>query len=318
MRECCVVCTYRRTEMLHCCLRRLRGQDGDIKIFVFSDRGEFSKQLEWICTEFEAKLIVQPDHDWFGNSYSAGEALRFVYNSGFDLIHVVEDDTFVKSGFFDWTRQVHEDFDNIFCSCAWVFNRYAPIEEGTYFAPWIYIPQFSIKRQMLELVLPHLGPIYYRSMRKYVIRNFKGNPIHLIHPHATYHCEIDGMLQHILLQHKLQVTWNGIAKVAHLGYAGYNRGGYQAYEEFFKGEKDFRKRVDMIEELAADPYWRTEIFGKEIVDRELGYELPERRFRYRMTVGPYESEFDSSLLPHQLPRVINSVPRTAETVVESL
>ena len=46
MREVCVVPTYRRTELLHGCLRRLRGQDGDVPIVVFSDRGETSPELD--------------------------------------------------------------------------------------------------------------------------------------------------------------------------------------------------------------------------------------------------------------------------------
>ena len=315
MFEVVIVPTYKREELLHCCLRRVREQDERMPILVFSDRGEITPNLQGICYQFAADLIVQPTHEYYGNTFSAGEALRFAYLCGYEVIHYLEDDTFIRSGFFDWTRKVHSDFDNIFCSCGWTFNRFAPIVDETYFASWIYIPQFTITRKMLELALPHLNPLYYARMKKYISRNFAGNPLQSVHPQAIQHYELDGLLQRVMMESKLQVAWNSIAKVEHMGFAGYNRGGYLAYEDFFQGEKGFAKRVELVEDLVRDPYYRMHIFGREIVERELGYEVPERQFRYRMAIGEYSSEFTSSLLPHQLPKTINSVPRTPETEI---
>src|ERR1700738_4711346 len=97
--EAIIVPTWKRPELLFCCLKRLREQDSTIPIFVFSDRNETDAELKLITLGFSATLIVQPIHDYPGNSYSAGEALRFAYNSEFELIHYVEDDCFVKP---DW------------------------------------------------------------------------------------------------------------------------------------------------------------------------------------------------------------------------
>jgi len=316
MREVIIVCTYKRNELLHGCLRRLRGQDGDVPIIVFSDRGEVSKDLIDTCEKFEARLIVQPRHNFHGNSYSAGEALRFAWNCDYGMVHYVEDDVFVKPDFLRWAWGVHSDFDDIFCSCGWVFNHFMPIVDETYFAPWIYIPQFSITWERLGLVLPHLNPLYYGDMWKYIGDNFTDNPINAMHPQAINHFEIDGLLQRILMQNKMQVAWNSIAKVEHLGFGGYNRGGYETYESLFEGLSTFEERVARIEEFAADPWWRLQYFDRKIVEREVGREVGQRIFRYKVTQGEWESEFVSDLLPHQLPKIINSVHRTPETVVE--
>lgn len=316
MKECILVCTYRRPELLKCCLERITDHYGySDDLFVFADRGEVDQQLQDICAGECAKLIAQPIHKFYGNSYSAGEALRFAYNSGYELIHVIEDDVLIKPGFFDWTRQVHEDWDDIFCSCGWVFNREMPLVEETYFALWIYIPQFSIRRDKLELVLPHLNPIYYSDLQKYVYENFKDNPIKNLHPHTIQHFEIDGLLQRIMMRHKMQVAWNGIAKVKHVGAFGYNAG-WDSKEVFFDGCNSFSERVARVEEFAADPYWRMQYFAKNVVEREEGRELAARTFRYKMLVGDeWESEFTSDLLPHQLRtlRNVNSVPVTSDT-----
>jgi hypothetical protein len=74
----------------------------------------------------------------------------------------------------------------------------------------------------------------------------------------------------------------------------------------------FEEKVDKITRLLADPYWRADIFGRDIVEREIGHELPKREFKYRVKVGPYETEFVSELSKGQLPRRIKSVPRTDE------
>jgi len=317
MIECVCVSTYRRDEMLHGCLRRLRGQDGDIPIFVFHDRGETGAETENICDEFEAQLIVQPKHEYRGNSFSVGEALRFAYNMGCELIHHVEDDCFVKPGFFDWTHDQHELFSDIFASCAWVGNQVMDIADVAYYVPWLYIPQFSMRREMLKRVLPHLNHIYYKNMARYCRETFPDNVLYKMH-NMMNHYEIDGLLQHILLRDGLQVAWNGIAHSKHLGMHGYNRGGYGAYREFFGEEKSFAKRVARMEEFASDPQWRMQFFSREIVEREEGHVIEERTYRYRMIQGEYESEFTSPLLPQQLPRLINSVPRTAETVIECI
>jgi len=315
MKEVCLVLTYKRDELLHCCLRRLRGLDGDISIIVFSDRRETSKNLESTCDEFEARLILQPRHSYHGNSFSAGEALRFAYLSGYELIHYVEDDCMVKADFFRWTRETHSDWDDIFCSCSWVFNHHMPIVDETYFAPWIYIPQFTIKRDKLALVIPHLNPLYFSDMSRYLGENFRDESMVRLYPQVA-HYEIDGLLQRVIAKERLQVAWNGIARAQHCGaMGGYNKGGYAKYDEFF-GSRTAQERIAFAEEFISDPHWRLQYFPREIVEREVGHEIPERVFRYKMLVPPdWECEFTSDLLVHQLPRRLNSVSVTSETKI---
>jgi hypothetical protein len=319
MKECCVVPTYRRPELLHGCLRRLRGQDSDVPIVVFSDRGETSPELEEICQKFGATLILQPKHEFLGNSFNAGEALRFAYNAGFELVHYVEDDAFAKPDLLAWTRATHEEWDDIFCTCGWVFNHHMPFTEDIYFVPWIYIPQFSIRREKLALVVPYLGPLYYADMWKYVAENFPENPINKLYPDVV-HYELDGLLQRIIMKEKLQVAWCATAKVQHQGWGGYNRGGFIQYEAFFDDCPTFASRVAKVECFAHDPYWRASVMERSNVEREIGHELLPRQFKYRVTLPDgWSSEFTSELSIGSLPRKVNSVnlPREAEIVLSS-
>jgi len=311
MRECIVIPTYRRTELLYCCLRRLRMQDSTVPIFVFSDRGETSYDLEKTCAEFDVTLILQSKHGFHGNSYNSGEALKFAYNCGYEFVTYVEDDAFCKPDLLAWTREQHEMWSDIFCSCGWVFNHHLTIEEQIYFVPWIYIPQFSIRREKLKLIAEHLNPLYYQDMWAYIQKHFRENKLNALYPDVV-HYEIDGLIQRIIMEGTAQVVWNGIGKVEHMGMAGYNRGGYDRYNELFDSPK-FMERVKKIEDFAADPYWRMSIFGREIVEREIGHRLEKRMNRYRVTLpGGWESTFTSELGLLALPRRVNSVPVTPD------
>jgi hypothetical protein len=185
------------------------------------------------------------------------------------------------------------------------------IEDGAYFVPWVYIPQFSIRRDKLALLVPHLNPLYYRDMWRYISENFKDNLLNALYPNVV-HYEIDGLIQRVVMEHRLQCVWNGIGKIEHVGFGGYNRGGDEAYSSFFHGTT-FEERVKEIETFIADPYWRCEYFVRSLVEREIGHVLPKKLQRYRMIVpGGWESTFECEGMRSR-PRRINSVPVTPDT-----
>src|SRR5215467_7796819 len=127
MREVVLVPTYKRPELLFCCLKRLRGYDGDIPIHVFPDRGTLNDSLVWsICSQFEAVRHLVPDHDWYGNTPNVMNAYLWAYNEGYDRVFYVESDVMIHPDFYTWHREQHEDNPDIFASMAWIFNREAP------------------------------------------------------------------------------------------------------------------------------------------------------------------------------------------------
>ena len=318
--ECVIVPTYRREPHLFCCLKRLRDQDASVPIFVFSDRGEKSDDLVATCERFEAALIVQPKHDYQGNSYNAAEALRFAYNADYKLTSYVEDDFFAKPDLLSWTREMHEELDgtfNLFASCGWIFNHYMPYTNENYLAPWIYIPQFSITRKKMELVLPHLNPFYYRDMVKYVTETFPENAINKLYP-AVVHYEIDGLLQRVLMEDKSQSVWCATTKGSHAGWGGYNRG-WDNYEDAFIGCNTFEERVGRVEELMADVYWRAETFGRSHVEHEVGHAIPKRTYKYRITLpGGWSCEAESELGTLRPTMKVKSVRLPHDAIVEKI
>jgi len=117
-------------------------------------------------------------------------------------------------------------------------------------------------------------------------------------------------VQFCLMEDRSQVAWCGISKVDHVGTSGYNKtNGLRFYGTL-------EEQIQQIESFIADPYARIEAFGRPIVERELGLEIPKCVKRYRIAIpGGWESEFESELSIERFPRRINSVPVPQEAKV---
>lgn len=311
MREVVVVPTFERNHYLACCLKRIREQDPNIDIMVSLDHGRGNGEFLGVLNRFKAPFRLTPPHDFHGNSFNALSALKWACNQGYELIHYCEDDTMMHPDCLAWHREVHEENPNIFASCGWVFNREAPILPDIAFAPWYYAPNACFKREKLELVVAHAKPEYFQDMRGYVLRTF---PNSLLHNRGrqedTAYYEQDAIVQYCLMEDKSQVVWRGTALVDHVGASGYNR----KKGPVFDGTLD--ERITKVESLIADPHWRADLFGRSIVEREIGGTLPKREYHYRVTLpGGWLSKFVSELKLEQLPERINSVNLPVESSV---
>lgn len=313
--ELVIIPTYKRNAFLHCCLDRIRKQDAQIPIMVFSDRGESNLELRSIVRKFNAGLIVMPRHDLYGNSFVVLEALRWAHMTGAELIHYFEDDVAAHPDCLSWHRKQHDLFDDIFASCGWVFNLFAPISDDLMFAPWFYSPNFCIRKERLAQVVEHANPRYYNDMRGYVLRTFPDSILHNAGRQLnTNYMEQDAVFQFCLMKDGSQVVWNGIAKVDHVGWVGYNRPNGTP----LTGPLDHC--VKQVEGFIADKYARMAAFGRAIVEREIGSSIPKREIKYRISLpGEWQTEVTSEFEFKDLPEKINSarIPREARIEIIS-
>jgi hypothetical protein len=320
MKEVCIVTTFGREELLYCCLKRIRDFEPNLQIEVFPDRRTILNPLvQEIVTKFGAHGHLCPDSHWYGNSRNALDSLLWAYNAGFDRVFFIEADVMAHYNLFAWYRKTFEEYqeENPFCLLGWVFNRHAPLVDCDLVQPWFYAPSFAMERPTLELVVQHATPLYFQDMPSYVRDNFKDSPLN--DPQNINHWEFDGLVQRILDQEKRQTVSPGIAKCSHMGFVrSYgDEGAGRGYEELFDGRTDFMERVERIEQLIADPYERIQFFGRDIVERELGRTIPERIFRYRISLpGGWSTEFQSPLEVRKLPRRLASADIPHDAIIE--
>jgi hypothetical protein len=320
MNEVVIIPCYLRPELLYCCLKRIRESQPWIPIHLFPDRGTWpDHHIQKMQLWFDAVIHIVADHDLYGNTYNTLEAFKWAWHAGYEYIYLVESDVVVHHDFFAWHRKMHEEYDEegLFASMAWIFNRHAPIVDGELFAHWYYSIGTCFHRDRLASVIQHATPSYYCDMAGYVRTRFKDSPLN--DPQNIAHFEQDGLLQRILDQEKRQTVSPGIAKCSHMGFVrSYgDEGAGRGYEDLFDGRTDFMERVERIEQLIADPYERISYFSRDIVERELGRTIPERVFKYRLSLpGNWSTEFESPLEIRKLPKRIASVDIPRDAIIE--
>jgi hypothetical protein len=314
LKETVLVPTYKRNEYLHCALRRIREQDEKIKVMVFSDRGEDNEELRSVVKSFNCRLKIVPKHNYYGNSFAVMEAYRWAYDHGYELVMLNEDDSMQHPDCLAWHREAHELFSDLFAACGWVFNLHAPITKDWMFAPWFYSPNCSFRREKLKFIVEHANPVYYSDYQRYVLETF---PHSILHnkgkQRTTKFYEQDAIVQYVMEHDRSQVAWCASAKIDHCGIAGYNR------PDGPKFTGTLEERIAQVEALIADHYLRADIFGRKVVERELGHELPRRYNLYRVTLpGGWQSEHLSELRIDQLPRRVNGVTLGPDAQIISL
>ena len=306
--EVVIVPTFRREAFLALCLKRIREVEPHIPIAIFPDRGTRDDPALWeaidlvdpILTNMHVMLV--PEHDFYGNSYNVMEAFRWAYNEGFERTFYIENDVLVHRDFFTWHRAMHEEWDDIFASMAWIFNHYAPITDDVQFEPWYYAIGTCFTLEMLAEVAKHASPLYYADMPGYIAKAFPDSKLNT--QYGISHYEQDGLIQRVIERVKRQVVSPCRGRCTHLGMMGYNKGWA---DTFFGEAKTFEERVKRLEQFAADPYWRMEYFDRKIVEFEEGRTLPPVKRRYQIKIGDWVSEFTSEASLAHLPRRINSV-----------
>jgi Glycosyltransferase like family 2 len=318
-----VVPTYKREELLHCCLRRIRDCEGYMPIHVFPDRGTAeSKEVLAIAAEFRATVHFVPKHNFYGNTANTMMALAWAYSKGFDFVHYIESDVFIHPDYFSWHQRMHEEHPDIFASMAWVFNRHTPLVDDVLFQPWYYAIGVCFPRRTLARIAKHSIAWYFSDMAGYIAKVFPNS--NLNSPFGIAHFEQDGLIQRVLAENPEDMTVSpGLAKCSHMGFVR-SYGAGDPNDELslamnMPADASLSERVARIEELYEDHYWRVQQFGADIVEREIGRKLPARSFRYRITLeGGWESEFTSQLTKGRLPARINSVTLPPNAKVEEL
>jgi len=321
--EVVIIPTYKRPEFLACCVKRIRKIEPDIDITVFPDHGTYEdpelRKAADLAGDFAINFV--PEHDYYGNTMNVMEAFRWAFNEYYDRIYLVEDDVMVHDDFFSWHREQHEDCPELFASMAWVFNRHIDLVDQVLYQPWYYSVGTCFSREKPWLVVKHATPRYYADMQGYIAEVFKDCMLNRNRPQfGIEHFEQDGLIQRVMDLDKSQTASPGIAKCSHLGCFGYNRG-WSPRDDFFRNCQTLEERMERIEQLMADEYERVELFGRDIVEREVGHVIPPRAIRYKVsTPEGFESEFTSErvLRPNNLPPRVNSVRVTPEMVFEKI
>lgn len=241
MREIVLVPTWKRRDMLYCCLEAIRAAEPDIKIEVFPDRGTEETDL---CQWFKATEHKTIPHTLHGNTYNVMEALKWAYKHHAELVYVIEDDAIVDPSFFFWCHQALAEHPGIFAACGWRYSPDAlpPCEGPDVIIPWYLSVASAIPKRSLYGIVQHARADYYSDMQGYLDCIYPQSP-----RKGSMHYEQDGLVLRVCEAEGKSCAWPRRPRVTHIGWAGY----HMPEGEELKGTLE--ERVAIIKLLLKDP-----------------------------------------------------------------
>jgi hypothetical protein len=218
MKRTVFVPTMARQELLFCCLEAVRKADREIEIVVSPDRGSNERD---ICQRFNARHRWTIPHTLHGNTYNMMSGLKELYEAGYQLVHVIEDDCVIEPTAFEWAYKALEKFPEAFAACGWRYSPDAIIGDGPDMLLAWYLSVFStLPRKALQAIAQHARPEYFVNMRQYLDLAFPQS-----RQRGSQHYEQDGAILRIVEAQSKRCVWPRRPRATHCGYHGYHQPG---------------------------------------------------------------------------------------------
>lgn len=210
---------------------------------------------------FGKRLIpkIRPVNTFLGNSYNVLAAYSAAYNTDAKFVYLIEDDILISKDFFKWHERAQRQ--NFFCSIAGACDKVAvvqsrPPEILTYFASPVFRSLgVCWKRENLEEIVKHNGPLYYsteQGMVDYLFNMF---------PNTKYKfnemIEQDGLICRIMERDNKLAAWSVQNRALHIGLWGYHRsiGQKAMIEAGLHMDNTILQRVEILKKLLRDKEW---------------------------------------------------------------
>lgn len=233
--ELVIVPAWQRPGFLEAALQRLALEDSpDLHWHLALDRG-YTIQVSRAVARFTAGRrdrceVTLGNHRYKGNSFNLLTAYdkairRPMHPSGYDMIHMVEEDVFVGRGYFAFHRQAHALLPDVFAvSACRNHNREGdpPAFLGGVYTDRSYQSLgVSFRPDMLALVAGHAHPSYFLRPIEYCRKHWPNSAI------PAGHAEQDGLIHRIIEDSGASVGYGCVPRAYHAGFTGYHRAGME-------------------------------------------------------------------------------------------
>lgn len=236
MKEVVVIPTFSRPEFLALALRSIdESYNPPDDIRIFADFGANLPEIEYvrdiyypIAEIFHAKPHVKLP----GGCWNILTSIKMGFETGADLVYLVEEDVMVRPHFFDWHREQHDG--SLLASCGRKDARFYPLYPGAYTNPGS-----CLSKALGDVLSPHICEDYFRDLKGYLMRHFE--------PNDAWSTLDDGLIRRVIVKMGQTCQYpNFLGGVcAHQGIRGYRQ------FDIYKNEGGIKERIAELERLLA-------------------------------------------------------------------
>jgi hypothetical protein len=181
----------------------------------------------------DAYLALREEHIHApSGTWNILQSIKDGYETGAQYVFLIEEDVRVASDFFTWTYQ-HITTGEFAATCG----RRDRFFYGKH--PDMYTnPGACLRRDVLEVLVPHINDDYFTRLRAYLDEHFGEFP--------EYSELDDGLIRRVILATKGRCKYPGVEdrpKVAHQGFNGYN------VLDIYQNRGDVEQRIQGLREM---------------------------------------------------------------------
>jgi hypothetical protein len=237
MRSLVIIPCWRRPEFLAATLRLIeRAREAEQQRYWFAVDRDADPRIKDVIASFQFpwSMSQREGHPYHGNSYNVIEAYRAALNATaeHDLIHLIEEDVFVSSDYFEFHQDAHALGEFAFVTAVKYPRAFEPVVDfHATLEPLVRTTTHyqslgvSFRNRALREILMMAGMFDYRSREAYyrdpVDYCSASLPDSGLPPSAA---EQDGLIHRVIRADEKRGLWPIVGRAYHAGFYGYNRG----------------------------------------------------------------------------------------------
>lgn len=182
----------------------------EVRIFVDYSGRELLDDFEWVRDTYlpTADIYLAKEHIKVPSGcWNILNSIKQGYESGADLIHLIEEDVRVFPDYFNWANEVMSQ------GAPAALGRWTPMNRNN--GPVYTNPGSVLSRATAEKVVQHINDDYFQRLRDYLDQHFGAYP--------NFSDLDDGLIRRVILADGGECIVPEVPKVTHLGFYFYNK-----------------------------------------------------------------------------------------------
>lgn len=203
----------------------------EVRIYVDYSGRSYLDEFTWVRDNYlpTADLHLAKEHIKAPSGcWNILNSIKQGYESGADLIHMIEEDVRVKPDYFDWTNEVMAN------GAPAALGRWTPMNRAN--GPVYTNPGSVLSRATAAKVVAHINDDYFTRLREYLDERFQ------IYP--NFSDLDDGLIRRVILADGGECVVPEVPKATHLGFYFYNK-----LDIYMNHETEIQKKIERAREL---------------------------------------------------------------------
>lgn len=182
----------------------------DVRIFIDNTTDDVLEEFDYVRDNYFPNATIYHAREHIevpSGSWNILNALKEGYNSGAEIVFLIEEDVMVYPDYFEWSFRAHNENPDSFACCGRLRKEYS--------SDYYTNPGASFRRHNLKHVVEHITDDYFKDQRSYLDATF---------PKLDEASFLDdGLIRRVIKQQNSYVVYPYTPRGAHQGFRYYNK-----------------------------------------------------------------------------------------------